>query len=107
MARERKTGLPKPRLEQLGWMLDRLPPVVARKDVERVLGGVVKASTLVHDDKKGRGPRFRLHIGREVVYRTEYLLEYLEGRPGGVRQADDRLRPPPGQQGRQASEASS
>lgn len=73
-------------LKHLGSYLDRLPPVIARKRVEQVLGGIVSRKTLSNDDSKGRGPRVRLvqQTGgrQEISYDTASLLEYLEQEKG-------------------------
>lgn len=83
--------LPQARVKALAFLIELLPPVIARKEVRRVLGGIVAPQTLANADKAGNGPRFRLIIGREVAYRTPFLLEYLE-ESRGVREIDDSLR---------------
>jgi len=59
-------------------MLPKLPPVIARKEVPRFLGGVVSSQTLSNADASGEGPEkaFRLG-GKYVVYRTEALVHWL------------------------------
>ena len=88
----KKNTLPQPRIKHLAWLLDLLPPIIARKEVRKILGGVVAPQSLCNDDNSDKGPRFRLYVGRDVVYRTPFLLEYLEERRG-IREIDDSLRP--------------
>jgi len=59
-------------------LLPKLPPVIARKEVTRFLGGVVSSQTLSNADASGEGPEkaFRLG-GKFVVYRTEALVHWL------------------------------
>jgi hypothetical protein len=64
--------------EFLELLASELPPVVARKDVGRLLGGMVTAKTLANADSKGTGPEIVYTVGRNVVYRRESLLEWVE-----------------------------
>ena len=57
----------------------RLPPLIARDHVERLLGGVISAKRLANLDCLGVGPK-RIRIGRKVAYKTEDLLAWLEER---------------------------
>ena len=59
-------------------LLPKLPPVIARKEVPRFLGGVVSSQTLSNADASGEGPEkaFRLG-GKFVIYRTEALVHWL------------------------------
>ena len=57
----------------------RLPPIIARDHVERLLGGVISAKRLANLDCLGEGPK-RIRIGRKVAYKTEDLLAWLEAR---------------------------
>lgn len=68
------------RKEFLELLAERLPPVVARKDVERVLGGVVAMQTLTNADSEGNGPEVAYRVGRSVVYRTDSLLDWIADR---------------------------
>jgi len=66
--------------EFLELLAERLPPVVARKDVERILGGVIASQTLNNADAKGEGPEVAYRVGRSVVYRTDSLLAWIAGK---------------------------
>ena len=57
----------------------KLPPVIARDHVPKLLGGVISAKTLANLDSEGRGPK-RARVGRKVVYITADLLQWLETR---------------------------
>ena len=37
-------------------LLSKLPPTIARKDVERQLGGIITPKTLANADSSGEGP---------------------------------------------------
>lgn len=54
-----------------------LPPVVARKNVEQFLGGIVTTKTLANADSKGEGPAVAYAVGRSIVYRREALVDWL------------------------------
>lgn len=59
-----------------------LPPVIARKEVTRFLGGVVAAQTLANADNSGDGPEVAYRVGRSIAYRTDSLVAWLVGRLG-------------------------
>jgi hypothetical protein len=67
-------------MASFSFLTDRLPPVVARTEVARLLGGVVSAKTLANCDSLGIGPEGRIKLGRKVVYDTAKLLAWLENR---------------------------
>lgn len=54
-----------------------LPPVIARKEVEYFLGGLVARKTLANADARGEGPEMAWAVGRNVAYRTRSLLEWV------------------------------
>jgi predicted DNA-binding transcriptional regulator AlpA len=60
-------------------LIPKLPPIISRDHVEKLLGGVISSKTLANNDSLGEGPK-RMRIGRKVVYRTEDLLEWLAQR---------------------------
>ena len=64
-----------------------LPPIIARREVERFLGGVVTGKTLKNADSAGDGPVAAYRIGRGVAYETNSLLEWVVLRLGVVRLA--------------------
>lgn len=80
------------RQELLAILADELPPVIARKDVERFLGGIVTRKTLANADARGQGPQDAYAVGRSVVYRRESLLEYL-GRSFTVQRLQTGIKP--------------
>ena len=63
-------------------MQDELPPVIARKDIKKFLGGVVSPQTLSNADAGGIGPEEAHRVGRSVAYKTEHLLEWIVQRFG-------------------------
>ena len=57
---------------------DKLPPIIARKDVGRLLGGVIAPKTLANRDALGIGPKARFNVGRTVCYETASLLDLVQ-----------------------------
>lgn len=57
-----------------------LPPTIARKNVSKLLGGIVSAKTLANLDSIGKGPKRKFKIGKTVCYYTTDLLEWIENR---------------------------
>jgi len=55
-------------------LIPKLPPLISRDHVEKLLGGVISSKTLANYDSLGEGPK-RMRMGRKVVYKTEDLLE--------------------------------
>ncbi len=54
-----------------------LPPIIARKKVDKYLGGIVATQTLSNADASGEGPEVAYRIGRSVAYRTIPLLIWI------------------------------
>jgi predicted DNA-binding transcriptional regulator AlpA len=57
----------------------KLPPVISRDHVEKLLGGIISSKRLANLDSLGEGPK-RMRVGRKVAYFTEDLLEWLAQR---------------------------
>ena len=75
--------LPEEEFRQL--LLAKLPPVIARKDVERQLGGIITTKTLANADSSGTGPMGAFQVGRTIVYPTGSLVGWLIGTMGVAR----------------------
>ncbi len=58
-------------------MLDKLPPVIARHQVDKFLGGVVSPFTVKNADLAGTGPEIAWRVGNKVAYKTESLVTWL------------------------------
>lgn len=69
-------------LEFVEALLADLPPVIARKQIDKFLGGAVAAQTLANADGHGEGPEAVYKVGRSIVYRTESLLHWIVQRLG-------------------------
>ncbi len=69
---------PLPELRHLKYLCDQLPPVIARKSIRKIFGGAVSIGTLANADSKGTGPKVKFNVGRDIVYPTIYLLEWME-----------------------------
>ena len=60
-------------------LLKSLPPVIARTEVPRLLGGIISAGHLANLDCIGEGPP-RIRVGRKVAYEREAFLAWLAPR---------------------------
>lgn len=56
-----------------------LPPMIARHDIERYLGGVISRGYLQNLDSEGKGPK-KCRIGKKVGYMRDDLISWLEAR---------------------------
>jgi hypothetical protein len=65
-----------------------LPPVIARAEVERQLGGLILPQTLANADAQGKGPTVAYRVGRKVVYRTDSLVSWIVNHLGVSRIAN-------------------
>ena len=65
--------------EDLSDLIPKLPPVISRDHVEKLLGGIISSKTLANLDSIGKGPK-RMRVGRKVAYLTEDLLDWLKQR---------------------------
>lgn len=60
-------------------LLNTLPPMIARKDIDRYLGGIISKGYLANLDSKGEGPP-KVKIGKNVGYLRRPLVEWLAAR---------------------------
>ena len=63
-------------------LIASLPPVIARKETSRFLGGVVASQALNNVDASGEGPEKSYRVGRSIVYRTDSLVRWIVERYG-------------------------
>ena len=62
-------------------MLERWPSTyVAREKVEEFTGGIVSARYLANLDSLGKGPKWRVRVGRKVAYPVSELVSWIESR---------------------------
>jgi len=64
-----------------------LPPVIARAEIPRLLGGLVSAGTLANADSAGQGPAGRFYMGKRAAYGREELLDWLRERLTAAKKA--------------------
>ncbi len=74
---EKRKRLTKVEKKFVNTLLSSLPPVIARKEVMRFLGGIVAPQTLSNADSSGEGPEDAFRVGNSVVYRTESLVRWI------------------------------
>ena len=74
---EKRKRLTKVEKKFVHTLLSNLPPVIARKEVVRFLGGIVAPQTLSNADSSGEGPEDAFCVGNSVVYRTESLVRWI------------------------------
>lgn len=60
-------------------LLNILPPVIPRKDIERLLGGIISRGHLANLDCAGFGPP-RIEVGKHVGYLRGPFVEWLKQR---------------------------
>jgi hypothetical protein len=58
-----------------------LPPVFARTEVPRLLGGLISAGRLANLDSEGLGPK-RITLGRKVGYLRGDFIAWMRSRSG-------------------------
>lgn len=73
--------------EFISTLVSSLPPVIARKEVNRYLGGMVASQTLSNADCAGMGPEVAYRVGRTIAYRTESSVRWVVDRFGVVKVA--------------------
>ena len=61
---------------------ESLPPYIARKHIEKSLGGVIANQSVSNADATGEGPEIAYKVGRNIVYNTETLLVWIVKRYG-------------------------
>lgn len=58
-------------------MLDKLPPIIARHQIDKFLGGLVSPFTVKNADLAGTGPEVAWRVGNKVAYKTDSLVAWL------------------------------
>ena len=58
-------------------MLDKLPPVIARRQIDKFLGGLISPYTIKNADLAGTGPEVAWRVGNKVAYKTDSLVTWL------------------------------
>lgn len=62
-------------------MADRWPSsIVARTEIERFTGGIIREKYIANLDSQGRGPAGRIRIGRKIAYPVTEVIRWLESR---------------------------
>lgn len=58
-------------------LLDKLPPIIARHQVDHFLGGIISPYTIKNADLAGTGPEIAWRVGTRVAYKAESLVGWL------------------------------
>ncbi len=56
---------------------DTMPPAFVRKEVPRLLGGILTVGTIANLDAKKQGPP-KIRLKRHVVYEKDSFLEWFK-----------------------------
>ena len=75
-------GLSETESEFVQAFMETLPPYIARKHIEKSLGGVIANQSVSNADATGEGPEIAYKVGRNIVYNTETLLVWIVKRYG-------------------------
>ncbi len=67
-------------VEAFAQMFKELPPFIARKKVDVMLGGLISSKTLANADSAGKGPKKAMIVGGSVCYPKESLVDWLSAR---------------------------
>lgn len=72
-----RRGIDAAAMELIDEWCARLPPVLSRKRLDWFLGGIVSRKHIANLDSAGEGPTGRFLVGRETMYETRQLLQWL------------------------------
>lgn len=59
---------------------EKLPAVIARKQVGSLTGGILHPKTMANLDSLGQGPDKRWRLGRTVFYERDSFIKWLRSR---------------------------
>lgn len=62
--------------DQIAELETSLPPIIARCEIPRLLGGVISAGRLANLDSEGKGPR-QIAVGRRIAYSRADFIAWL------------------------------
>ncbi len=82
---QKKHGLDPDKAELAAEWIAQLPPMIARKQVEWFLGGIISRSALATADSSGTGPAGALRLGSAIMYPTPLLIVWLVQRTSVTR----------------------
>lgn len=57
---------------------EELPPIMARKNLGRLTGGMLHPRTIANLDAENRGPSGKIRIGRKVGFTRDGILDWLD-----------------------------
>lgn len=77
MFKSEQPNNPNHKEEFLAILAASLPPVIARSEIGKILGGLIAPKTLANADSTGTGPKKAWAVGKKVVYAREDLIAWL------------------------------
>lgn len=63
-------------------LLDKLPPIVTRKQALEATGNLYSPRTLSNMESRNEGPRTKIRIGRQVAYAREDFVDFIMSKLG-------------------------
>lgn len=64
----------------LSKLQSELPPIVGRRELFKLTGGVISQRTMANLDSQGKGPKGRVKIGRLTAYERDSFVSWLSER---------------------------
>lgn len=58
-------------------LLEKLPPVVTRKQALDAVGNIYSPRTLSNMESRNEGPKAKLRIGRQVAYNRDDFVDFI------------------------------
>lgn len=58
-------------------LLDKLPPIVTRKQALEAVGNLYSPRTLSNMESRREGPKAKIKIGRQVAYEREVFVDFI------------------------------
>lgn len=66
-----------------------LPPIVGRRIVFKITGGLISQRTMANLDSKGLGPKERIRVGRQIGYPRETFIFWFSERMQDIETANN------------------
>lgn len=67
--------------DQVEFLEQALPPIIARVEIQRYAPGLISASRLANLESQGKGPR-TIKLGRKAGYTRKDFIDWISTRSG-------------------------